>query len=429
MENRINTKIVITVSKNKKLLSCLRKLDSGEAASVNVEINYAYKKKPIKLSFLKIKTPTKTSDDFLVYAEYRSSKSSSKVVLGNASIKNIEESGFVSIGNKEARECVIINTYSKDDSPDFRELKKVLLDIMGLVNYIPSNCTPHKDLTNSTILIELKPENSKIISYEVSMLPPVKTKQPTNKLPEGSSGINYTQLTLKKRHESKTESHTEEEKNKAPENTSASKRLETITVPFFAILEDIMAYGHLIQYVYDYKVVFKIRGREFTGIIRDIETQDPITITSSSPRISPSDITSPSDTKVIINISITLDCSEAIDNLFKEFYPVGDEVCVGSLTSHLIKNKPGILLYTTNRTKYKIISYPKPTTTGRVAMAINKMTRENLSRALETTTGDIPTRKLCVTEEEKSPISDYFPEMSIKTIDNKKKTIFVSFIC
>ena len=53
--DRINTKIVITISKNKKLLNYLEKLKSGKAASVNVEIKYEYEKKLIKLSLRLIK--------------------------------------------------------------------------------------------------------------------------------------------------------------------------------------------------------------------------------------------------------------------------------------------------------------------------------------------------------------------------------------
>ena len=56
MENRINSRVIITVNKRNKLLGYLRKLNSGDTNRVNVKIIDKPKGKPIKLYFTRSET-------------------------------------------------------------------------------------------------------------------------------------------------------------------------------------------------------------------------------------------------------------------------------------------------------------------------------------------------------------------------------------
>ncbi len=154
MENRINSRVIITVNKRNKLLGYLRKLNSGEIEAVSVKMVHAPKEEPTNLLFAR---SSGTVDDFLVYAD----GSKKIVVLGSATIKPLQETGFASGHNKESKECVVINVYAKEDALDFEELQGALFNLKQLSSY-------HSLSTySSTTIIELKPENKNIINYEV----------------------------------------------------------------------------------------------------------------------------------------------------------------------------------------------------------------------------------------------------------------------
>ena len=160
MENMlIINRVIIAVNKRNKLLEYLRKLNSGDIEGVGVRIIHTLKKRPINLFF----TRSGTVDNFLVYAGYWRAGSEKKVVLSSANIGSLQKSGFASAGNRESKECVAINVYAKEDALDFKELQDILFSIKKISTYGLINIS-------AAILIELKPENQNIISYEVSML-------------------------------------------------------------------------------------------------------------------------------------------------------------------------------------------------------------------------------------------------------------------
>ena len=160
MEKRIFNRVIIAVNKRNKLLGYLRKLNSGDTEGVSVRIVHTPKEKPINLFF----TRSGTVDNFLVYADFGKAGSKKKVVLGSATIVSLRKSGFASAGNRESKECVAINVYAKEDSLDSKELQDILLSLIR-------SSTHDLIITSAAMLIELKPENKNIISYEVSMLP------------------------------------------------------------------------------------------------------------------------------------------------------------------------------------------------------------------------------------------------------------------
>ena len=159
MENRINNRVVIAVNKRSKLLGYLRKLNSGDTKGVNIKIIHKPKGKPINIVF----TRSGDKDKFLVCSRYVKNESERIVLLGTATIASLQEVGFSSVGNKESKECVAIDIFEKEYAPDFKELQDILFSIIELSTYGSAS-------TSSTILVELKPDNKRIINYEVSML-------------------------------------------------------------------------------------------------------------------------------------------------------------------------------------------------------------------------------------------------------------------
>lgn len=141
-------------------------------------------------------------------------------------------------------------------------------------------------------------------------------------------------------------------KDKVKDDVSAPKATETIIVPFSIVLKDIMAYDHLLDYTKYYKATFRIKDKEFKGEIKSMNIQYPFATTVDTRRASPSSI------KAIVNIAITQECKDTIDNLVKEILGF-EEVCVGSLNHHLL-NKSAGSLYTIKRSAgalYTIKSY------------------------------------------------------------------------
>lgn len=170
MENRIiNTRVIITVNKRNKLLGCLRKLNSGDTEKVSVSIMGTPKGEPINLFFTRnLITNNFTGigavDSFSVYAKYGKPENKKLVLLGSANINSIQKLGFVSAYKKESEECVSITVYTKgQNTPEFKELQDILFSIKKISSY-------HFLGTSSTTILELKPENQNIISYQVSML-------------------------------------------------------------------------------------------------------------------------------------------------------------------------------------------------------------------------------------------------------------------
>ena len=62
---------------------------------------------------------------FLVYAEYGKAESKKIVVLGSATIKPLQETGFASGHDKESKECVVINVYAKENALDNSNYSKL----------------------------------------------------------------------------------------------------------------------------------------------------------------------------------------------------------------------------------------------------------------------------------------------------------------
>ena len=122
------------------------------------------------------------------------------------------------------------------------------------------------------------------------------------------------------------------------DNVSAPKTDKTLVVPFSIVLKDIMAYGHLLEYTNHYKATFRVYDKEFKGEIKSINIHNPFATTVNTRRASPYGI------KAIVNIAITQECKDTIDNLVKKIIGF-EEICVGSLDSHLL-NKPAGALYT-----------------------------------------------------------------------------------
>lgn len=164
MENRINNRVVIAVNKRNKLLGYLRKLNSGDTKGVSIKIIHKPKGKPINIVFTRSFTRSGDENEFLVHSQYKKDEREKIVLLGSATIVSLQKSGFKSVNSFESKECVAINVYEKEYAPDLKELQDILFSIIELSTYGSAS-------TSSTILVELKPENKNIISYEVSMLP------------------------------------------------------------------------------------------------------------------------------------------------------------------------------------------------------------------------------------------------------------------
>lgn len=120
------------------------------------------------------------------------------------------------------------------------------------------------------------------------------------------------------------------------DNVSTPKADETLVVPFSIVLKDIMAYNHLIDYKSHYKATFRIKDKEFKGEIKSINIQDFYSTMVNTRRASPYSI------KTIVSIAITQECKDIIDKLVKEIIGF-EEVCVGSLDSHLLRKSAGAL--------------------------------------------------------------------------------------
>ena len=191
MGNGILNRVVIAVNKRNKLLGYLRKLKSGDTKRVSIKIIDTPKGKPINLFFAK----SVIRGDFIVWTEYGEAGDKKIVVLGDATIESLEKIGYVSAGNRESKECVAINVYTKEDALDVKDLQDILFKIKRLTTYGLVS-------TSVNILVELKPENKNIINYEVSMLPinpsePLVDKKINSTVTESEK---YTQEALRQRH-------------------------------------------------------------------------------------------------------------------------------------------------------------------------------------------------------------------------------------
>ncbi len=114
--------------------------------------------------------------------------------------------------------------------------------------------------------------------------------------------------------------------NNPAESISTPKATETIVVPFSIALKGIVVYSHLLSYINHYKATFRFKNKEFKGEIKSINIQDSSTTTANAR------YTSPSSVKAIVNIAITQECKDTIDNLIEELD--SREICVGSLGFH-----------------------------------------------------------------------------------------------
>lgn len=123
--------------------------------------------------------------------------------------------------------------------------------------------------------------------------------------------------------------------NNPAESISTPKATETIIVPFSIALKGIVAYSHLLSYINHYKATFRFKNKEFKGEIKSINIQDSSTTTANAR------YTSPSSVKAIVNIAITQECKDTIDNLKKELR--SEEICVGSLGFDSITKSAGAL--------------------------------------------------------------------------------------